>query len=88
MTIQQPSRTQVQIAQRMSESRATIPDFTLRAEVDMERRWSSATSCAGRPSDGEVVPSYNDMVVKACGIALREHPRANAAYRDGAIRAV
>ena len=31
------------------------------------------------------VPSYNDMVVKACGLALREHPRANAAYRDGAF---
>ena len=29
------------------------------------------------------VPSYNDMVVKACAIALREFPRANAAYKDG-----
>ena len=29
------------------------------------------------------VPSFNDMVVKACGLALREHPRANGAYRDG-----
>ena len=28
-------------------------------------------------------PSFNDMVVKACAIALREHPRANGAYRDG-----
>ena len=38
---------------------------------------------AARAAD--VVPSYNDMVVKACGLALREHPRANAAYRDGAF---
>lgn len=29
------------------------------------------------------VPSLVDMVVKACGLALREHPRANARYRDG-----
>src|SRR3712207_6266125 len=29
------------------------------------------------------VPSYNDMVVKAAATALREHPRVNAAYRDG-----
>ena len=29
------------------------------------------------------MPSFNDMVVKACAIALREHPRANGAYRDG-----
>ena len=29
------------------------------------------------------MPSFNDMIVKACGLALREHPRANGAYRDG-----
>ena len=32
-----------------------------------------------------MVPSFNDMVVKACAIALREHPRANGAYRDGRL---
>ena len=30
-----------------------------------------------------MVPSFNDMVVKACAIALREFPKANGAYRDG-----
>ena len=33
--------------------------------------------------EGDVVPSFNDMIVKACALALREHPRANGAYRDG-----
>ena len=33
--------------------------------------------------EGEVVPSFNDMVVKACAIALRRHPLANGAYKDG-----
>jgi pyruvate dehydrogenase E2 component (dihydrolipoamide acetyltransferase) len=28
------------------------------------------------------VPSYNDLIVKACAIALAEHPKANGAYRD------
>jgi pyruvate dehydrogenase E2 component (dihydrolipoamide acetyltransferase) len=28
-------------------------------------------------------PSFNDMVVKAAGLALREHPKANGAYKDG-----
>ena len=32
-----------------------------------------------------MVPSFNDMVVKACAIALREFPRANGAYRDGRL---
>ena len=31
------------------------------------------------------MPTFNDMVVKACAIALREYPRANGAYRDGKI---
>src|SRR5437588_297198 len=34
---------------------------------------------------GEPIPTYNDMVVKACALALRAHPRANASYRDGRL---
>ncbi len=84
VTIEQLSRTQVQIAQRMAESRATIPDFTLAAEIDMQTAVALREQLR-RARATEVVPSYNDMVVKACAIALREHPRANAAYRDGAF---
>jgi len=40
----------------------------------------------GMPEEAApVVPTYNDMVVKACALALREFPRANGAYRDGRI---
>lgn len=84
VTVEPLSRTQVQIAQRMAESRATIPDFTLQAEIDM----GSAVALRDQLRHArvaDVVPSYNDMVLKACAIALREHPRANAAYRDGAF---
>ncbi|HEX3692907.1 MAG TPA: dihydrolipoamide acetyltransferase family protein [Solirubrobacteraceae bacterium] len=92
------SRTQRTIARRMAESKATIPDFSLTAEVDMERcvelraelkrlaRGAAAGASSGT-SEGEtdtaVVPTYNDMIVKACALALREHPRANGSYRDG-----
>jgi pyruvate dehydrogenase E2 component (dihydrolipoamide acetyltransferase) len=31
-------------------------------------------------------PTYNDMVVKACALALREHPKANGSYRDGQLQ--
>ncbi len=85
VTVQQPSRIQVQIAQRMAESKATIPDFSLHAEVDMEQAVALREQLRKAARGGDVVPSYNDMVVKACGLALREHPRANAAYRDGAF---
>jgi pyruvate dehydrogenase E2 component (dihydrolipoamide acetyltransferase) len=30
-------------------------------------------------------PSFNDFVIKACAVALREHPRVNGAYRDGRV---
>jgi pyruvate dehydrogenase E2 component (dihydrolipoyllysine-residue acetyltransferase) len=97
VTTVQPSRIQVQIAQRMAESKATVPDFTLHAEVAMEQAVELRAQLrkAAQGGDGErsaapdggalAVPSYNDMVVKACAIALRDHPRANAAYRDGAF---
>jgi pyruvate dehydrogenase E2 component (dihydrolipoamide acetyltransferase) len=79
----EPSRVQVQIAQRMAESKATIPDFTLHAEVDMEQAVGLRSQLRKAARGGDAVPSYNDMVVRASGLALREHPRANAAYRDG-----
>jgi pyruvate dehydrogenase E2 component (dihydrolipoamide acetyltransferase) len=85
VTTLQPSRTQVQIAQRMAESKATIPDFTLHAEADMAQAVELRAQLRRAGRGGDVVPSYNDMVVKACALALREHPRANAAYRDGAF---
>ena len=85
VTSQQPSRVEVQIAQRMAESKATIPDFSVHAEVDMEPAVALREQLRTAARAGEVVPSYNDMVIKACGLALREHPRANAAYRDGAF---
>ena len=31
-------------------------------------------------------PTYNDMVVKACALALREYPYANGSYRDGRVQ--
>jgi pyruvate dehydrogenase E2 component (dihydrolipoamide acetyltransferase) len=80
-TIVEPSRTQRTIARRMAESKATIPDFTLRVEVDMEL-CAQLRAELKRLSPQEV-PTYNDMVVKACALALREHPRANGSYRDG-----
>jgi pyruvate dehydrogenase E2 component (dihydrolipoamide acetyltransferase) len=85
VTVQPLTRSQVQIAQRMAESRATIPDFTLQADLDMGHAVALRDQLRRGACSGEVLPSYNDMVVKACAIALREHPRANAAYRDGAF---
>jgi len=67
----------------MAESKATAPHFYLEAEVDMSRLVAARGQIKAGAKEGDVVPSFNDMVVKACALALREHPRANGAYRDG-----
>ena len=67
----------------MAESKATAPHFYLQAEIDMSRAVTARARLKAAAAEGEVVPSFNDMVVKACALALREHPRANGAYRDG-----
>jgi pyruvate dehydrogenase E2 component (dihydrolipoamide acetyltransferase) len=80
-TVVEPSRIQRTIARRMAESKATIPDFTLSLDIDMERCVELRAEL--KRLSGKEAPTYNDMVVKACALALREHPRANGSYRDG-----
>jgi len=97
MTTVELSRTQQTIARRMAESKATIPDFTLQIDVDMEqcvklraqlKQLSQHEREPGAPGTAEQLraPTYNDMVVKACALALREHPTANGSYRDGRLQ--
>jgi pyruvate dehydrogenase E2 component (dihydrolipoamide acetyltransferase) len=74
------SRSQQVVARRMSESRATIPDFEVSVDVDMGACVELRTRLKAMT---DTPPSFNDMVVKASGLALREHPRANGRYRDG-----
>ena len=84
VTIQEPSRIQQIIARRMAESKATIPHFTLTMDVDMEGAVELRDQLKALAAERETpVPSYNDMVVKACAIALRDFPLVNGAYRDG-----
>ncbi len=87
----QLSRTQQTIARRMAESKATIPDFAIQTDVDMEECVALRTELkrlSTRDEDTAQLgtPTYNDMVVKACALALREHPRANSSYRDGRLQ--
>jgi len=82
VTVVELTSTQKTIARRMAESKATVPDFQVRTEADVTDLLAlRAQMKAARES----APSVNDFVVKACGLALREHPRANGAYRDGAF---
>jgi pyruvate dehydrogenase E2 component (dihydrolipoamide acetyltransferase) len=66
----------------MAESKATAPEFILDVEVDMEEAVKLRTRMKDLAS-GDPTPSFNDFVIKAAALALRDFPRANGAYRDG-----
>jgi pyruvate dehydrogenase E2 component (dihydrolipoyllysine-residue acetyltransferase) len=79
------TKLQQTVARRMAESKATAPHFYLQAEIDMTSAVEGRAKLKASAKEGDVVPTFNDMVVKACALALREFPRANGAYRDGRI---
>ena len=76
VTVQELSRGQQLVARRVAESRATIPDHTVTEAIDMER-------CAVLLAPDDVDATFDDLVLRATALALREHPRVNGAYRDG-----
>ena len=77
------------IARRLAESKFTNPHFYLTADIDM----SEAVSFRAKLNEkaeardlGKV--SFNDLVTKACALALRQHPWVNASWMEaeGEIR--
>ncbi len=70
------------IAKRLSESIFTAPHFYLTIEISMDEAMKSRAIINSVP---EVKVSFNDMVVKACAIALKKHPQVNSQWREDAI---
>lgn len=65
------------IAKRLGESKFTAPHYYLTVELDMDNAMASRTAIN---SDPDVKISYNDMIVKACAMALRKHPQVNSQW--------
>ena len=82
VTHEELSRLQRTVARRMAESKATAPDFVMTLEVDMEEAVELRAKLKAAAGDAPA-PSFNDFVIKAAALALRDFPRANGAYRDG-----
>ena len=72
------------IARRLSESKFTAPHFYLTMEINMDK------AVEMRPKLNEVAApvkiSFNDLVVKACAVALRKHPAVNSSWMGDFIR--
>jgi len=71
------------IARRLSESLFTAPHFYLTMSIDMD------AAVAARAKINEVAPvkiSFNDMVLKATALALKQHPKVNSSWMGDTIR--
>lgn len=70
------------IAKRLSESLFTAPHYNLVIEVAMDEAMKSRATINTVP-DTKV--SFNDMVIKACALALKKHPKINSQWKEDAI---
>jgi pyruvate dehydrogenase E2 component (dihydrolipoamide acetyltransferase) len=76
------------IAKRLSESKQTVPHFYLTVNIELDKLLAlRAELNAKSPKDGPGAfkLSVNDLIIKACGVALKRHPGVNASWTDEAI---
>ncbi len=71
------------IARSLADSQTTAVDFSLTMEINMDK---SITARNAMNESSPVKISFNDMVLKACGVALKKHPNVNASWRGDSIR--
>jgi len=71
------------IAKRLAESKFTAPHFYLKMEINMD---NAMTARAQLNESSPVKISFNDLVVKAAAMALRQHPAVNASWMGDKIR--
>jgi len=71
------------IAKRLGESKFTAPHYYLTIELDMDSAIASRKTINALP-DTKV--SFNDMIVKACAMALKKHPQVNTSWNGDTTR--
>ena len=69
------------IARRLAESKFTAPHYYLTIEINMDNAMESRKLINSLP---ETKVSFNDMVVKACAMALKKHPQVNSSWTEEA----
>jgi pyruvate dehydrogenase E2 component (dihydrolipoamide acetyltransferase) len=82
-TQQKLTRTQKLVARRMVAAKRDVPEFTVAIDVAMDAAAALRAELKAAGGDGPV-PSYNDMIVRACALALRAHPAVNGSFDEEA----
>ena len=71
------------IARRLAESKFSAPHFYLGIEVNMDQAVQARTNILAMSN---IKISYNDLVVKACALALKHHPAVNSSWLGDRVR--
>ena len=71
------------IAKNLAKSKFSAPHYYLNVEFDMENAMAFRAQYNSLP-DTKI--SYNDMIIKACALALKQHPQVNSQWFDDKMR--
>ena len=71
------------IARRLMESKQTVPHFYVSNEIDMTEVLKLRQELNAALTEEGIKISVNDLIVKACALALEKFPEVNGSYRDG-----
>ena len=78
----EPSRMQATIARRMTESKTTVPEFTVTVEARVDQAVSMRQQLKDSVPGADKV-TMTDFLVRACALALRKFPEVNTSWVDG-----
>jgi pyruvate dehydrogenase E2 component (dihydrolipoamide acetyltransferase) len=71
------------IVRRLTEAKQTVPHIYISNEVDMTEALGMRQSFNASAGEGGVKVSVNDLILKACALALEKFPDVNTSYKDG-----
>ena len=73
------------VARRMSESKSQVPHFYLQCEIDMGKALALREELNAELAGEGVKLTVNDLIVRACALALRDHPQFHRSWVDGKL---
>jgi len=71
------------IARRLTESKQTVPHFYIGNEIDMTEVLKLRQELNVTLTEEGIKISVNDLIIKACALALEKFPEVNGSYKDG-----
>jgi pyruvate dehydrogenase E2 component (dihydrolipoamide acetyltransferase) len=76
------TRVQLLIARRLTESKQTIPHFYVSSEIDMTDMLAMRQTLNANLGEEGVKVTVNDLIMKACALALEKFPEVNSSLKD------